>query len=530
MRDRGRLWPWVVVGGAMALNAGLALHGLGTRPLSSDEAASVFYATRPHMAGIFGDGGNMALYYLLLRLVVEAFGASVTHDRWLSVASGVATIPIVYSLGTYVMRRRGAALAACIAAVSLPTVFWEQTARGYALEGLLVSVSMLAVLRLERAATRPTLWLYVLSTTLAVYTSLVAIVIAPLQLAASAVGTRWAAGSESDGRDGPGRRRLLAAEARAVATIGALVVPVVAVAVHHGGAQIAWIPRPGLESGWSTAVTLASGASANGAPTAIGYVAPFAVAFLVVAAAGLARLFRTSVPTAATPGATSMPAAATPGATSGPVKRAAVLFALWTVGPAGVAFAASQIGSTHYYLDRYFTLSLPAVALLIAAALDGISRRWLLALAGAIVVSLRFAPIPSAYGVPLDGATETSYLLSLARPGDCITFPPEDGTSPGLATDFAYFSRLRRELQRLPSPIFPGFTWTSALSGSFDIPDPPFRGIVDVASGCQRIWVTLGPGGEGDYIEGTRIIYFEFHGWKEGWHRLFRGIGFSVLV
>jgi hypothetical protein len=102
------------------------------------------YATLPHLDGIFRDGGNMALYYLVLRLVVDVSGPNVAVERLPSLVCGTATIPVVFLLGRRLVGQRTGTVAAAVFAVSLPLTFWEQTARAYAMAMFFVSVSMLA--------------------------------------------------------------------------------------------------------------------------------------------------------------------------------------------------------------------------------------------------------------------------------------------------------------------------------------------------------------------------------------------------
>src|SRR5207302_1237406 len=131
-----------------ALAAILCLYEIATRSLGFDESASVTIAAQ-HGASlgqaIAHDGGNMAGYYLLLHLVVAAFGDGAFAVRLPSAIAATATVALTAVLALRLFGRSVAFAAGLLCAVSLPLLFWGQSARGYAPMVALVSASFLAL-------------------------------------------------------------------------------------------------------------------------------------------------------------------------------------------------------------------------------------------------------------------------------------------------------------------------------------------------------------------------------------------------
>lgn len=166
--SRGEL---ALIAGFVLLAAGLGAADLG-RPLAIDGAATRLFVTTPGVAGISEDGGNMALYYLLMHFVVRAFGTSVFVLRIPSLVFGAATVPIVAALGRRVANPRVGLLSAALFVVSLPLIAWDEAARGYTLGMLLASAGVLAWLSLMRKPGLMRAGVYVMFSSLATYTLL----------------------------------------------------------------------------------------------------------------------------------------------------------------------------------------------------------------------------------------------------------------------------------------------------------------------------------------------------------------------
>jgi mannosyltransferase len=382
----GERWPAVaVLAVPSALAAVLVLVGLTGRSLGFDEAASVTIASQHgHAFGraIAHDGGNMSGYYLLLHVVIGLFGRSLLAVRLPSALATVATVALVGGLGLRLFDRRVALLAGLLMAVSLPLIFWGQSARGYAPMVALVTASWLSLVSGRRVA-------YVLTTVLAVYMSFVAVLAVVAQLVV------W-------------RRR----DVRALLVSGVGCVPGLVLALERGSGQLFWVPRPGPHSVWQVLQTLASA----GLPPSF-RVASAVTIVLTVLTVGIIFL---GVALARRPGTRPLLS--------------------WLLVPLALALVESLIARS-IFVPRNLLVSLPAVALLLAVAL---TRPRVPAPAAAVLLgvllALRAVPLAGAYGVsPEDWKAATAYVRGHARPSDCVAFYPADARMP-----FAYYGRAGR--------------------------------------------------------------------------------------
>ncbi len=354
-----------------ALAAVLVAVGLSARSLGFDEAASVTIAAQHGHAlwrAIAHDGGNMSGYYLLLHVVIGLFGRSLVVVRLPSAIAAVATVALLARIGLRLFDRRVALFAGLLCAVSLPLVFWGQSARGYAPMVALVSASWLSFASRRRV-------LYVIATVLAVYMSFVAVLAVAAQLVV------W-------------RRR----DVRPLLACAVGWVPLVVLALARGSGQLFWVPRPNATSIWQVLQTLAS--------------------------AGLPPSFHTS--------AIAIPLTILTVAVIAAVRRPATRLPLaWLLVPLGLALVESLVGQS-IFVPRNLLVCLPPVALLLAVALTHprVPRHaaWV---AVALLIALRAVPLVQSYGVsPENWKAATAYVRERARPSDCIAFYPSDARMP----------------------------------------------------------------------------------------------------
>ncbi|MDO8673273.1 MAG: glycosyltransferase family 39 protein [Dehalococcoidia bacterium] len=138
----------------------LRIYRLDAQSLRGDEILGVL-AIRGPFTDMFASEAlvdHPPLYFLILRLWLAVAGQSDFAIRFLSVACGTLTVPIVYHIGRRLIARHLGLLAAIIAAVSPFSVIYGQEARAYALALLLATASVYLVVRLfEQADMR--LWL-----------------------------------------------------------------------------------------------------------------------------------------------------------------------------------------------------------------------------------------------------------------------------------------------------------------------------------------------------------------------------------
>ncbi|MGH2876617.1 MAG: glycosyltransferase family 39 protein, partial [Solirubrobacteraceae bacterium] len=216
---------------APALAAALSAYQLAGRSLGFDEGATIAIASQHGSAlwsAIAHDGGNMSGYYLLVHVLIGAFGDGLAVLRLPSVVATVATVALVQAIGLRLFGLRAALIAAILAAVSLPLVYWAQTARAYALMVAFVCAAYLALVAIAQDRGSRRHWLlYVAAMTLAMYCSFVALLVVPAQLA---VLSR--------------RRDSLRRLATALVAVAVLCVPLAVLAAGRGSGQLFWVPRP----------------------------------------------------------------------------------------------------------------------------------------------------------------------------------------------------------------------------------------------------------------------------------------------
>jgi uncharacterized membrane protein len=144
---------------------------LADRVVWFDEAVSLLVARAPSVRAAFvaaRDEGHGPLFNIVLhywtRILPGESGA-----RWFSVLCGVATVGVVWAIGMRVANVVGGTVAALLLALCPLHVWYSQEIRMYALQGLLVALSYLLLLKaLERQ--RPGTWLlYAVVTTLSLY-------------------------------------------------------------------------------------------------------------------------------------------------------------------------------------------------------------------------------------------------------------------------------------------------------------------------------------------------------------------------
>src|SRR5579859_4149721 len=137
---------FITISLAILVSAGTCtrFYGISARAMY-DEAASWNLAKLPwhsFLQALWDFEGNMALYYLILRPWLH-LGNSEVVVRGLSALFGIATIPVLYFLGSRLFNQRVGLLAAALLAVHAFHIRWSQEARSYALLVLLLTWSTL---------------------------------------------------------------------------------------------------------------------------------------------------------------------------------------------------------------------------------------------------------------------------------------------------------------------------------------------------------------------------------------------------
>jgi mannosyltransferase len=354
--------------------AGVGFIRLGSRSIWGDEAFSISYAVQSlhGLAASVRRDPNMSLYYGGLWLWTRVFGDGVVSVRSMSVLFAALTVPVVYLLGDRLFGRRAGIFAALLLATNAYFLVYAQEARGYSLVTLLTALSMyFFVDALERERHAPLVG-YVVSSALAFYAHFFAVYVTLAQVAVlvaarrRAVGARWVA---------------------AYAAIAALVAPIAYHSLALGENPISWIPRPGLH-------TLAVGLRSIG-----GNGTASAVAALVVLAIGLPFAARAR-----------------------PHRFSLALTAAWLLTPIVVSFAVSQ--RHPMFLPRYLVVSIPALALLLGAAVTAVRPQAGGLVLTAVVLLSSVTSLHHWYTRPgiQDWKGATAYLLARAEPGDGVAY------------------------------------------------------------------------------------------------------------
>ena len=121
---------------------------------------------------VFPGDNQHPLYSILAWLSVHAFGEHVWSLRLPAVVFGVASIPMIYLLGTAVTSRIQALFAAAILAVSYHHIWFSQNARGYSTLAFWTLLATYFLLKgMHTGRTAPYLW-YGVAAALGVYTHL----------------------------------------------------------------------------------------------------------------------------------------------------------------------------------------------------------------------------------------------------------------------------------------------------------------------------------------------------------------------
>ena len=155
---------------------------LDFQPLWWDEGYSVWFAHQSlgEMLRLTALDIHPPLYYALLGAWARSFGWDPVALRWLSVAVGAATVPLIYLVGYWLSGRRVGLVAAFLLATNPLHIFYSQEVRMYALVALWALLALgaagrwLGLGRRIRGDTQPAAWGwlagYVAAITLALYT------------------------------------------------------------------------------------------------------------------------------------------------------------------------------------------------------------------------------------------------------------------------------------------------------------------------------------------------------------------------
>jgi mannosyltransferase len=476
-----RVGRGAVIAVPTVLSAALCLIGITSRSLGFDEGATIAIVSQHGSAlgsAIARDGGNMSGYYLVLHVLVGWFGNGLWVLRLPSALLAVATVALVGVLGLQLFDRRVAFVAGLLAAVSVPLVYWAQTARGYAPMVAFVCAAFVAFVELARAddfavspVRRRLAWAgYVVAMVLAAYCSFVAVLVVPVQLLAIA------------GRPRAARRLVAALLALAVGCV-----PLVILAVRRGSGQLFWVPKPShkvdsqvLQSLFSTGL---QPSFHHRFTTTVGWIV-VGLALLVLAGA-TARARRWSWPLGLT--------------------------LTWIALPVALTFVYSLV-SQPLFEARNLLTCLPAVALALAVGIcDPRLPRGVAVAAFVIVLGLRAVPLAASYGVsPEPWHQATAAVLHRSLPGDCVVFYPEDGRNA-----FQYYVGPAggAAARRAPRSVLPAVAWGTLTPYVERYASLSPAQLTAATAGCRRLWFVSSHEGQTDGSArslANRVLYHRF--------------------
>ena len=138
-----------------------------------DEAASYFSAIQSFPFGIVHHSLTAdlhpPLYFLLLHLWMKLFGNTDLAIRFFSLTLGVLTVPVMYLAGKSLNSKRTGILAAIFTAINSLLIYYSQEVRVYALVVLLTALSILFLIKVDKAPNKKNYAGLVISNTAMIY-------------------------------------------------------------------------------------------------------------------------------------------------------------------------------------------------------------------------------------------------------------------------------------------------------------------------------------------------------------------------
>jgi mannosyltransferase len=361
---------------------------------------------------------NMSFYFFLLTGWLQ-FGNSEAWYRGFSALTAVATVPVMYAIGSRLFGPRAGLASALLLAVNAYHVRYAQDARSYSLTIFLVTLATYCFIRGVDTGKRVHWRWYVVFSALSVYSHFFGIL---------AVAAHWASirslppvlpprADSSDARQG---------FYRAAQRILLWTLPVWVFIATTGVGVLSWMKRPGLGELYGF---LEQFAGNGGWPLLGAYLICFALA-LIPMVRGWRRQGR-----------------------SLDSWRYAVAFD-WLIIPVLITLAATLVRPV--FLPRYLSISMPAYCLIAAAGITSFRRRWLAVPMLGLICWLGWRGIRSYYErdfdvLRADYRSATRYVIERARSGDAILFYPSYGR---FAYDY-YAARLIDAKSR-PMILYPG--------------------------------------------------------------------------
>ena len=156
----------------LAIALFLRLYNIDKKSYGLDEEYSIGLALLPikHLLIHPELDTHPPFYYIFLHYWIKLFGETEKSTRSLSVVFGVATIFIIYRLGTFLFNREVGIISSAIMAVSPFHIRYSQETRMYSLMVMLAVISMYFFSRIMKEKTNRPIIFYIISSILLIYT------------------------------------------------------------------------------------------------------------------------------------------------------------------------------------------------------------------------------------------------------------------------------------------------------------------------------------------------------------------------
>jgi mannosyltransferase len=382
----------LLFGAILLLALLLRLLYLGANSFDEDEIFSVIFARvslPSFLWTVTHREANMVLYYTILRFWIN-LGQSELAIRSFSVILALATVPVLYLMGTRAFGRRDVgSLGALLLAINGFHIEYSQQARSYALLLFLVTLSSLFFLQSVRQGSRRNWIRYIVTSTLAIYAHLFAVLV---------LVAHWVFLLFLPRRLAPWRRLV-----PSTAAIAFLALPKFLVLFGDTG-ELSWVPRTTARSVYNLFACLA------GKPDNISLLG-YGPALL---------LFVYSIPVAisilalAKSRAWSMDHAET---------WHLAFFLTWLLVPILVVLAISLRKPVFYI--RFLIICLPPFILLASHGFSRLRRAWLVVALLCVIAGLTAPGLLVHYKHPdQDWRGIAQYVLSNLKPGDAAVVIP----------------------------------------------------------------------------------------------------------
>lgn len=369
----------------VALATVLRVFALGDKSFWLDEAVSSMLARadwHTFAAAVVARQSNMALYYFLLRAWTH-LGISDTWLRLLSVAFGVAAVPMMYQVARQVVSDKAARIAALLIAIHAFHIQHSQEARGYSLLVFLALLSCYFFSKMRASGGLPTQVAYIVCSSLMIYAHM----FGSLLLAA-----QWACAFLL-----PNAARVRKAVLVSAGVVSLSAAPLIYAFVASDRSQLSWMNAGSAPSFYQFSLDLAGD---NGSSVLILYLALLLLSLWT-------HFHRPQ-----------------------PAQRAPIAYVfiwVWMLLPIAVVAIISLYRPI--LQSRYLILCLPAFLILAADGLSALRSRALFGVAALTIAAFSLAGVNSYFRARMDPNRSdnwrdaTHYCLSQAQSGDAVLFP-----------------------------------------------------------------------------------------------------------